>query len=300
VEDWVARIKPIDAALVLALSVTVLLALPMARRGGRFRTLPGWVAFCAVFAVLLIGLDHAPPWAGFVLLGGLMFVALRGYFFVAPVRPRDRYAILACYLSIPFALYPAWLGSEATFLATVPIALFLLIPVFLAIGRAEEGMLDSMGRTLLGVLFFVFCTAHLGLLLEVEPQAAAGAPLDGLPQLFGVLVLAAELPRRLAGNFHSGTGWAQASVAVLLGAAPAGGLGWWLGPMCGLVEEDAARAGGLVALAVTLGALVSSAVAKDLELTTTSALVGRGALLNRVVPAVYAAPVYFHYLNHFA
>jgi len=27
---------------------------------------------------------------------------------------------------------------------------------------------------------------------------------------------------------------------------------------------------------------------------------GRGAVIDRLVPAVYAAPVFFHYLNHFA
>ena len=51
--------------------------------------------------------------------------------------------------------------------------------------------------------------------------------------------------------------------------------------------------------AVNLGATVSKAVAKDLALSTATIL-GRGALLDRLVPALYAAPVFFHYLNHFA
>ena len=45
---------------------------------------------------------------------------------------------------------------------------------------------------------------------------------------------------------------------------------------------------------------VSAAVGRDLDLKSSSVLMGRGALLNRIVPAAYAAPVYFHYLNHFA
>ena len=37
----------------------------------------------------------------------------------------------------------------------------------------------------------------------------------------------------------------------------------------------------------------------DLDLSSTSATFGRGTLLDRMIPAVYAAPVYFHYLSYF-
>jgi predicted CDP-diglyceride synthetase/phosphatidate cytidylyltransferase len=221
-----------------------------------------------------------------------MFAALRAYFFVAPVRPRDRYAVLATYLSIPFALWPAFTGSHDAFLATVPVALFLFIPVFLSIGSSQEGLLDSMGRTLLGVLFFVFCVAHLGLLVHQEPA--------GLLELFGVLVLASELPQRLFGRFQPGSGWVKPSAGIVVSVLFAVGIGFWIGPWCGLVEEDAARAGLLVVIAVTLGALVSGAVAQDLSQSQAASRLGRGAFLNRMVPAVYAAPVFFHYINHFA
>ena len=77
-------------------------------------------------------------------------------------------------------------------------------------------------------------------------------------------------------------------------------LGYWLGPHCGLIKEDGARAGLFVLVAVTLGAMVAGAVAVDLALKGAALRVGRGATLNRAIPAVYAIPVYFHYLNHFA
>jgi predicted CDP-diglyceride synthetase/phosphatidate cytidylyltransferase len=174
----------------------------------------------------------------------------------------------------------------------VPVTLFLVVPVFLSIGPSERGLLDAMGRTLLGVLFFVFCIAHLGLLAD-EPQ-------PGLPQLFAILVIAAELPQRLLWRSHAERGWIKMMAGMLIGAVFAVALGFWLGPQCGLVEEDAGRAGLLVAIAVTLGAQVSDAVRHDLALSASSSSLGRGAFLTRSVPAVYAAPVFFHYLNHFA
>jgi predicted CDP-diglyceride synthetase/phosphatidate cytidylyltransferase len=88
-------------------------------------------------------------------------------------------------------------------------------------------------------------------------------------------------------------------VGVVFRLVLAIGVGYWLGPWCGLVEEDAARGGALVALAVIMGRLVSHAVSEDLAVDPTAAGFGRGAMVTRMIPPVYAAPVFFHYLNHF-
>lgn len=290
--ELLGRIPPMDWALGWAVLITGSVSVTMGRRGGRFRGLPEWGGFWVLFGVLLLCLSRTHRWVSFPLLALFMFAALRAYFSVAPVRPRDRYAILASYLAIPLALWPAFTGADDTFLAVVPVVLFLFIPFFLSFGKTEKGLLDSMGRMLLGTLFFVFCLAHLGLLVH-EPN-------PGLLELFGVLVLGAELPQRLAGRFRPGSGWLRPGLGVLVGAVLATALGFWLGPWCGLVEEDGARAGFLVLAAVTLGAQVSEAVALELSTTTSSHRIGRGAFMNRMVPAVYAAPVFFHYLHHFA
>ena len=274
----------IDAALVAAVLVCGGTALVSRRRGGRLRELPGWALFWSAFSAILIALGRLPRWVSFPALAVLMFAALRTYFFVAPVRRGDRYAILAAYLSVPFALWPAYLGSKDMFLAMVPVTLFLLVPVFLSTGTDDEGLLDAMGRTLLGVLLFVFCLAHLGLLVHRPP--------NGLPQLFGVLVLASELPQRVFGR--------RQTIALVLSGTASTAVGWIAGPWAGLSSGDAARAGALVFLAVSLGALVAGAVAHTLAADVPGARLGRGGLLNRMVPAVYAAPVFFHYLNYFA
>jgi predicted CDP-diglyceride synthetase/phosphatidate cytidylyltransferase len=291
-EEWFSRIPSIDWLFAAAVALAIAFALSAGRRGGRYRELPGWALSWIVLGLLLVALSRAERWISFPLLGLLTFAALRAYYFVAPVRPRDRYAILATYLAIPLSLWPAYTGSYLTFSATVPVSLFLFVPVFLAFGSSQEGFLDSVGRTLLGVLFFVFSIAHLGLLVHQD--------YPGLLEFFGILVLGSELPQRLLGRFRPDSGWLNPVLGIGTSAILAMGLGFWLGPWCGLVEEDGMRAGLLVVIAVTLGARVSRAVAEDLALTAPSARLGRGAFLNRLVPAVYAAPVFFHYLNHFA
>jgi len=279
-------------ALAGALAVISVVAFLTRRRGGRFRALPGWVGLWWVMATVLVLLSRSNRWISFPLLAFMMFASLRAYFSVAPVRPRDRYAILVSYVAIPLILWPAFIGAVNLFQAVVPVVLFLIVPVFLVFGTSERGLLGSMGRMLLGVIFFVFCIAHLALF--------AGSSHHGLLELFGVLVLASELPQRLAGRPHPGTPWFRPLAGIFAGMFLATGLGYMLSPLAGLLESDGARAGLLVSVAVTLGALVSEAVATDLELTSSAAVIGRGATMTRMVPAVYAAPVFFHYVTNFA
>ncbi len=283
-------LPPTLIALAAAVAAAALAAVTTRRRGGRFRALPGWAVFWAAFAVLLVCLARATPWVSVPLLAGLMFVSLRAYFFLAPIRPEDRPAIITAYVAIPFVLYPAVVGSTQLFLAFVPVALFLLMPLLVSIGQSSEGLLDSIGRTLLGVLLFIFCTAHLGLLMNRPPE---------LLDLFGVLVIAAELPQRLIGRFRPGESRVRPVLGMAVSLLVAGAAGYALGPAAGLGDEDAARAGVLVALAVTAGSVVVAAVARDLEMSSSTARLGRGALLDRTIPAVYAAPVFYHYLSHF-
>ncbi|MDH3627764.1 MAG: hypothetical protein OEV00_05320 [Acidobacteriota bacterium] len=290
--DWFTSIPGMVLALAAAVTVCGTAAWAIGRRGGRYRGLPGWGGFWVLFSLLLVGLSRGPALLSFAVLAIVMFVSLRAYFFVAPVRPRDRYAILASYLAIPTVIWPAFRGYDETVLATLPILLFLCVPVFLSIGTTRDGLLDSMGRTIFGLLIFLFCMAHLGLL--------AHWPRPGILELYGILVILSEFVQRLAGRRRSEVGWTRIWAGIIISAVLAVIVGHILGPQCGLVEEDGGRAGFLVAIAVALGGAVSQAVWRDLALKNDASPVGRGAFLNRIVPAAYAAPVYFHYLNTFA
>lgn len=280
--------------IILALALALLLAAPFAflagRRGGRFRGMPGWVGFWTFFGGLLVCLSRAEFWISFPFLAALMFAGLREYFFLAPIRPQDRWAILVAYLSIPCSLYPAYIDSYSTFTVVVSVVLVLLLPAVLSAAPRQSGLLDSMGRVLLGSLLFVFCAAHLGLMAH-QPR--------GRLELFAILVLMAELPQRLAGRPGPGMGFVRSMAALVTAIALDMGIGAWLGPLGSVTPMQGTIAGLLVALAVTAGALVAGAVAEDLKLTASSSLVGRGAFLDRSVPAMYAAPVFYNFLKYF-
>ena len=174
-------------------------------------------------------------------------------------------------------------------------ALFLFIPVFLAIGPPESGMLDSMGRTLLGVLLFVFCMAHLALLSHHE--------LTGVLELFGSPGVGGRTAPAPGRAFPLGHGLVDPayrghSDQSVSGHRSLAGT-WDRGAVSTPVTPDVP--GSLVFVAVTMGALVNDAVSKDLA---SDVAVGTAADAGRcstgMVPAAYAAPVFFHYLVHFA
>lgn len=257
-------------------------------RGGRFRGLVGWSGFWVGFGIVLVILARTPPLVSFPILGVLMVGSLRAFFFFAPVRAKDRYAILAAYLAVPVALVPVYHNADQAFLALVPAALILALPVLLSFGSTHDGLLDSTGRILLGSVFFVFCTAHLGLLVH-QPE--------GRIELFGILVLAVELPQRLAGRPRAGGAIVRPVLGYAVGAGASMAAGWLLAPWAGMTERHGSLVGLAVALAAIAGGLVADAIADDLQLGSRATVVGRASLLNRFAPVLYAAPVYYHALT---
>ncbi len=278
--------------LVWILAVTLALLTPFAvlagRRGGRFRAFPGWIAAWAQFAVLIVVLSRLPQRISFPLLGLVMFAALRQYFTLTPLRPQDRWAIVVAYVSIPLALWPTWAGSFGLLSAATVIGVFLLIPVLLSVAPRQPGLLDALGRVLLGVLVFVFCAAHFGLMTRL-PQ--------GSLELFGITALLADLPQRLSGRIRPGDERVRPFLGVVASVVVAAAVGAALAPLTSTAPLHGGVAGSLVALAMAGGSLVSDAVGQDLLRTQSDALLGRAAFLDRTLPAIYAAPIFYHYLR---
>jgi phosphatidate cytidylyltransferase len=283
---------PAIPKLVVIFAATLAILAPFAvlagRRGGRYRALPGWIAAWAQFAILIVVLQHLTPTISFPLLGLVMFVALKQYFTLTPLRSQDRWAILLAYLSIPLALWPTWAGSFDLLSAATVIGLFLLIPVLLSIVPRQAGLLDALGRVLLGVLIFVFCAAHFGLMTRLSA---------GSLELFGITALLADLPQRITGRIRPGEERVRPFLGVVVSAVLAAAVGATLAPMASIAPLHGGVAGALIALAMAGGSLVSDAVAQDLLRTQSDAVLGRAAFLDRTLPAIYAAPIFYHYLR---
>ena len=86
-------------------------------------------------------------------------------------------------------------------------------------------------------------------------------------------------------------------LGVVASVAIAAAVGAILAPLSGAASLHGGVAGALVALAMAGGSLVSDAVAQDLLRTQSDAMLGRAAFLDRTLPAIYAAPIFYHYLR---
>jgi predicted CDP-diglyceride synthetase/phosphatidate cytidylyltransferase len=192
------------------------------------------------------------------------------------------------YLLIPFALWLAFQGVTARFHAAVPLAILLVIPVVLATGSPKAGLLDAMGRIGSGAAIFVYCGSFLGLLAHSRV---------GTLELFGILALTTELPQRFLWRSRAGEAAAGRLAGVVAGVALGSAVGAAVGPWIGLTPWRAAGAGALVALATAAGALLASSMADDLDQSATSAVMGRAAFLDRTMPTLLAAPVYYHFIR---
>lgn len=281
-------ISRLDVVLALLLALVAPLAVFAGRRGGRFRGLPGWMWAWTQFAVLIVALSRVTPGISFTLLGIVMFVALKQYYFLTPLRPQDRWAIFLSYLSVPLALWPAWAGSFTLLSGATVVGLFLLIPVLLSVSPRQPGLLDALGRVLLGEFVFVFCAAHFGLMTQLP---------DGCLELFAIVALVADLFQRLIGRMRPGGERVRPTLGLAVSAGAAAAAGAALAGDVGLAWVHGAAAGALAALGTAAGALVCDAIAQDLERTPSDARVGRAAFLDRTLPVIYAVPAYYHYLR---
>jgi phosphatidate cytidylyltransferase len=281
-------IPRIDLVLASLLLLLAPVAAVLGRRGGRFRGLTGWLWAWTQFSVLVVALSRAMPAISFTLLGIVMFVALKQYYFLTPLRPQDRWAIFLSYVSVPLALWPAWAGSFTLLSGATVVGLFLLIPVLLSISPRQPGLLDSLGRVLLGEFVFVFCAAHFGLMTQLP---------SGCLELFAIVALPADLAQRLIGRMRPGTERVRPLLGLVVSAAIAAATGYLLAGDAGLIGIHGAGAGLLAALGTAAGSLVCDAVAQDLDRSPGDALLGRAAFLDRTLPLIYAAPAFYHYVR---
>jgi predicted CDP-diglyceride synthetase/phosphatidate cytidylyltransferase len=154
----------------------------------------------------------------------------------------------------------------------------------------QGGTFEATGRVFLGLLAFVFCAGHLGLMIDHGGGGEA--------ETFGILVLAAELPQRLAGRARAGEGTLRPALGILAGAGLAALAGATIGPLGGLAPVRGAVTGALVAAGAAAGSFFAEAAAQDLSLGAPASRVGREAFLDRTLPALLAAPFFFYFANH--
>ena len=240
-------------------------------------------------------------------LGFISFLALKEYLSLIPTRRIDRSVLLWAYLAIPLQFYWAHIGYYGLFIVFIPVWMFLLFPMVMALRGETDGFLRAVGTLSWGLMITVFTLSHMAYLLTSGDQHS---PIAGGAGLLFFLVFITQFndvaqfvwgktfgKHPITPKVSPKKTWEGFLGGLVSSAAMAALVGPYLTPMDVLWS---ALAGGMIAVAGFIGDITISAVKRDLGVKDTGGLIpGHGGILDRVDSLTYAAPVFFHFINFF-
>jgi phosphatidate cytidylyltransferase len=249
----------------------------------------------------------AIPWIAFaiaiVVLGGAVFavamaaiglLCLREYFLMtATLRPVQ----MAAYLAVPATIAAAYFGTAFNVLLLAT-ASFPLLFLFGARRRPREGIVVSMGITVLGATWIGLPLVHAVLLREL-PDHGAALLIDVLVGTFATDTGAYATGRMFGSHRIAPDLSPNKTIEGLIGGFLIGTMAFWF---AGLYQDwlsgvDALILGAAVAAIGPVGDLFASMVKRDLGRKDTGKLFGpHGGLLDRL-DAVFFTIVVGYYLS---
>jgi phosphatidate cytidylyltransferase len=192
------------------------------------------------------------------------------------------------------------IGVRETGLFTVfiPVYLFLLLPVVMALKQDTERYLERIAKVQWGLMISVYCVSHAPAIVQLSaPDYGERGPL--LLVYFLLVLFLSDLLQVIASATLGGTPlksdpqrtWA----GVMVGAAGAGLLGtalwwmtpfrWWQSTLMSIVVASAGFTGTVVLMSVK-----KSLGSRDWD----TGIVPVRAALDRLDALAFAAPVFFH------
>ena len=165
------------------------------------------------------------------------FFALRNFVSLTPILPADHWAlVLAFYVVTPLQYVLIGTGKIGLFTVFIPVYVFLLLPVVMALKQDTERYLERVAKVQWGVMICVYCVSHAPAIAQLGgPEIGERGPL--LLVYFLLVLYVADLAQVITSAVVGGTPlksdpnrtWAgvmvAATVAGLLGTAL-----WWMTP----------------------------------------------------------------------
>lgn len=244
-----------------------------------------------VFAILIVIAGGAVFAAAMVAIG---ILALREYFVMtAPLRPLQ----VAAYVAVTAMIGAAYLGTAFNVLLVLT-ASFVLLFLFGARLQPREGVVVSMGVTVLGVAWIGLPLLHAVLLRDL-PHHGAALLIDVLVGTFATDTGAYATGRMFGSHPIAPDLSPHKTIEGLVGGFLIGTMAFWF---AGLYQDwlsgaDALIIGAAVAAIGPVGDLFASMVKRDLGKKDTGRLFGpHGGLLDRL-DAVFFTIVVGYYLS---
>jgi phosphatidate cytidylyltransferase len=256
--------------------------------------------------VLLFAIGFALGGAALVVIFALAsFFALREFVALTPIRSSDHWAlVIAFYLVIPIQYLLVAGGGYSIFGIFIPVYVFLLLPVVMALKQDTENYLQRVAKVQWGLMISVYCVSHAPAIasLELPNYEDRGA----LLLLYFLLVLQmSELLAVIASASFGRTPLRsnpnKSREGVLLGGIGATLLGtslWWMTPFAWWQSTLMSAA---IVSAGFMGGLVLNSVKRSFgarDFAEDGVILSRG-VLDRLDALTFAAPVFFHLTLYF-
>jgi phosphatidate cytidylyltransferase len=246
-----------------------------------------WIAFA--IAIVVLG---GPVFA--VAMAGIGLLCLREYFLMtAPLRPVQ----MAAYIALVAMVAAAYFGTAFNVLLLAT-ASFPLLFFFGARRRPRDGIVVSMGVTVLGAVWIGLPLVHAVLLRDL-PDHGAALLIDVLVGTFATDTAAYATGRMFGSHRIAPELSPHKTIEGLVGGFLIGTMAFWF---AGLYQNwlsgaDALIIGAAVAAIAPIGDLFASMVKRDLGTKDTGRLFGpHGGLLDRL-DAVLFTVVAGYYLS---
>ena len=257
------------------------------------RVRSSWSVLALFTVAFVIG-----PNALLVVFALASFFALREFVSLTPIKSSDHWAlVVAFYLVIPAQYLLLGFGRANLFAVFIPVYVFLLMPVVMAIKQDTELYLQRVAKVQWGLMISVYCVSHA--------PAIATLPIRGhedrgpLLLLFFLLILfLTDLLQVIASTLLGGTPL-KVNLNKTAKGALAGGAGgvligtalWWLTPF---LWWQALGMSALIVGSGFMGTVVLSLVKRSLGAKQwDSELVLTRGVLERLDALMFAAPVFW-------
>ncbi len=228
---------------------------------------------------------------------------------------KDKHIIYICYVFILINAYFAYTNWFTAYIITIPVYLFLLLPLIFVFQNRTEGSIRSMAVIFLGIMFFGFCLGHSLFMINYSPIIFVYTVFltefrDLLAYWTGKIIkvltfnktgeIISAIQAPIASNINPGKTWTGGILSIIFVAVisvlfiplfpefPLGKVNLITGLSFGLII-------GFLGL---IGDLAFGMIKRDLnEKDTGSILPGHGGIIDRVNGLVFTLPIIFHLFN---